>query len=87
MVAFKDGRKASQIRDAQQAIAAYTRSLGFDPEGSVARQAREQLAWALWHEKRYDEATDAFTEALSINPHLDAVRAELEQIDKDRPKI
>jgi tetratricopeptide (TPR) repeat protein len=63
-----------------------------DLDHALDLEPRNFGAWAgkglvLQALKRYDEATDAYNEALVINPHLDSVRAELAQIDKDRPKI
>ncbi len=59
-------------------------ALDLEPRNFGALAGKGLVLQAL---KRYDDATDAFAAALAINPHLDAVRAELEQIDKDRPKI
>lgn len=68
LVAFRQGRQASMQRDMPAAIAALSRSLRLDPEGPLSKPARDQLAQALWHAKRYAEAEPVMRAWLNKEP-------------------
>jgi spermidine synthase len=68
--------------DVAAAIDHYDRSLALNPEPYVARVAWYELGIARVRQERYDDASDAFTAALQVDPNFGEARAALLEVQR-----
>jgi len=69
------------------AISAYKQTINLDPAAPTARDAWNNLGLLYMHAKRWQEAKNAFEEALRIDPTFTPARVNMEKLKKLKPRL